>query len=107
MESNAISHGQISASSQLSANHVAFLARLNLKHGMGGWRVGTSDSNQWLQVDLGSLDTKVTGAATQGRYSVDYPHRVTKYKLQYSDDRVSFQNYSEHGKSAEKVKYAV
>ena len=107
MENNDISHGQISASSQISADHVAFLARLNLKDGTGGWSAGTSDSNQWLQVDLGSLYTKVTGAASQGRHSVDYLHRVTKYKLQYSDDGVNFQNYTEHGKSADKVKYVV
>lgn len=103
MENNEIPHGQISASSQLSADHAAFLARLNFEGGTGGWRAGTSDSNQWLEVDLGSLYTKVTGAATQGRHSVNYLHRVTKYKLQYSDAGVNFQTYKEHGQSTDKV----
>ena len=107
MENNDISHGQISASSQLSADHAAFQARLNFKDGTGGWRAGTSDSNPWLQVDLGSLYTKLTGVASQGRHSVDYLQRVTKYKLQYSDDGVNFQKYTEHGKSEDKVKYVV
>lgn len=107
MENNEISHRQISASSQYTVDHAAFLARLNFIDGTGGWRAGTSDANQWLQVDLGSLYTKVTGVATQGRHSVDWLHRVTKYKLQYSDDEVNFQNYKEHGQSVDKVKYAV
>ena len=103
MENNKISHGQISASSQLSADHAAFLARLNYEGGMGGWRAGTNDSKQWLQVDLGSLYTKVTGAGTQGRHSVTYLHRVTKYTLQYSDDAVNFQSYKQHGQTIDKV----
>ena len=103
MENNVISHGQISASSQYSANHAAFLARLNFEGGTGGWRAGTSDSNQWFQVDFGSLYTKVTGAATQGRHSGINLHRVTKYKLKYGDNGVNFQTYKEHGQSTDKV----
>jgi len=103
MENNEIPHSQISASSQLSADHAPFLARLNYEGGTGGWRAGTSDSNPWLQVDLGSLYTKVTGAATQGRHSTTYLHRVTKYKLQYSEDGVNFQSYKEHGQITDKV----
>ena len=107
MSNNEISHGQIRASSKLTADHAAFLARLNFKGGTGGWRAGTNDSNQWLQVDLGSIYTEVTGVATQGRHSDTNLHRVTMYKLQYSHDGVNFQSFKEHGKSAEKVKCAV
>ena len=107
MENNEISHGQISSSSQYSANHAPFLARLNFKGGTGGWRAGTSDLNQWLQVDLGSIYTEVTGVATQGRHSDVNIHRVTEYKLQYSHDGVNFQSYKAHGQSGEKVKYSV
>ena len=104
MENNAISDGHITASSQLSPFHAPFKARLNFIEGTGGWRAG-SDANQWLQVDLGLVFTKVTGLATQGRHSVDWIQWVTKYKLQYSDDGVTFQSYTEQGQSADKVKY--
>ena len=104
MENNAISDGHISAPSQLTSYHGPNMARLNLIEGTGGWRAGT-DSNQWLQVDLGVLYTKVTGIATQGRHDVSWPMWVTKYKIQYSDDGVAFQNYIEQGQSAVKVKY--
>ena len=46
MEKGAISDGQISASSQLDANHEASQGRLNLK---GSWSAYANDAKQWLQ----------------------------------------------------------
>ena len=100
MENSAISDGQISASSQLDANHAAKHGRLHCK--AGSWSAGNDDLHQWLQVDLGSQHTKVTRVATQGRH--DAAQWVTKYKLQYSNNGVDFHYYREQGQTADKVK---
>ena len=106
MENGAISDRQIGASSQLSANHTASQGRLYFKANAskaGAWSPALNDGNQWLQVDLGSRYTKVTGVATQGRD--DYSQWVTKYQLQYSDVVANFQYYREHEQMQSKVKF--
>ena len=105
MEKGAISDRQITASSQLDANHAAIRGRLNSKeiaNKGGSWSAGSNDSSQWLQLDLGSQHTKVTRVATQGRN--DAAQWVTKYKLQYSNDGVNFHYYMEPRKKREKVR---
>ena len=65
MESGAISDSQISASSELSANHAASQGRLNFHETSvkaGVWAAGGA-FHQWLQVDLGNQLTKVTRVA--------------------------------------------
>ena len=113
MESGAISNAQISASSQNDDNHAAVQGRLHFKETStkaGAWSALTADVSQWLQVDLGNQDTKVTRVATQGRnYRGNWPlgfhsQWVISYKLQYSDDGVNFQYYKEQGQSVYKVK---
>ena len=103
MESGAISDFQISASSQKAESYAANGARLNAKMSrvrQGGWSPVTDDLNQWLQVDLGSY-TKVTRLATQGRDG--YDEWVTKYRLQYSVDGVTYHFYKERGETSFKV----
>ena len=103
MESKSISDAQITASSQLNGNHSAAQARLHFKadgNKAGGWSALANDLKQWLQVDLGSY-TRVTRVATQGRNG--YDQWVTKYKLQYSDDGVTFKFYEETGDNSAKV----
>ena len=106
MESGAISDGSITASSEWDAiSHGAHLARLHNTAGDGtteAWSARTNNVYQWLQVNLGNVYTRVTGVATQGRN--DYSSRVTKFKLQYSNDGVNFQYYMERGQAANKVK---
>ncbi len=104
MENDLITDGQISASSQWDANHAAIQGRLYFEAGggkTGAWSAKTNDANQWLQVDLGCADTAVTKVATQGRNA--FGQWVTKYKLQYSKDGVTFQYYKEQGQTANKV----
>ncbi|XP_071801339.1 retinoschisin-like [Asterias amurensis] len=48
---------------------------------IGAWCPMVSDTNQWIQVNLG-YSTYVTGVLTQGRYSGS-PQWVTKYKVQF------------------------
>ena len=99
MENGAISDGQITASSFHThswIDHGPYLARLHLQHisnaRAGGWLAALpNDASQWLQIDLGNRHYNVTRVATQGRQSSD--QKVTKYKLQYSDDGVAFSWY--------------
>ena len=110
MESGAITDAQISASSQYSHLyniHAANHSRLNFQENgikMGGWSAAVSNGRQWLQVDLGSHDNRVTRIATQGRHSTAQQQWVTKYKLQYSNDAMTFWYYKEQGMTANKVK---
>ncbi len=103
MESGEITDGQISASSEYNNNYAAIQGRLHFESDTkaDAWESANADANQWLQIDLGKQNTKVTGVATQGRS--DNYHRVTKYKLQYSNDAVTFQYYKEQGQNEDKV----
>ena len=106
MENNTITDEQISASSQLDANHATSKGRLKLQaasNNGGSWSAFTIDVNQWLQVDLGNQETMVTRVATQGSNAKS--QWVTRYKLQHSHDGFKFQYYSEPGQNESKVSY--
>ena len=107
MEDNAIADKQISASSQLDANHTTSRGRLQFQAASsngGSWSALTDDTSQWLQVDLGNQQTIVTRVATQGSNAKG--QWVTKYKLQYSYDGFNFQyRDSEPGQNENKVSY--
>ena len=103
MAFGAISDYQISASSQQDSNHSAAQGRLHFKGDgskVGGWSALSNDIDQWIQVDFGSY-TRVTSVATQGSYNDD--QWVTKYRLQYSDDGMTFQSYKKPGDKSTKV----
>ena len=103
MDSGAITDAQITASSQWDHNHSAAQARLHFKkvgYKQGSWSAAKNNVDQWLQVDLGSYTT-VTKVATQGRNGNS--QWVTQYRLQYSDDGVTFQFFKEPRSSSAKV----
>ncbi len=103
MNSGVISDAQITASSQWDEDHAARQARLHFKWSVdkeGSWSAGRNDLNQWLQVDLGGF-TIVTRVATQGRNGNN--QWVNSYRLQYSDDGVTFQFYKEPRSDSPKV----
>ena len=103
MESHLIKDSQITASSQWDGNHAAIQGRLNFQANgkkQGGWSSRKNDVNQWIQVDLSSY-TKLTSIATQGRNRVK--QWVTRYKLEYSDDGVTFYFYKVPGQESPKV----
>jgi len=103
MESGLIKDAQITASTQWDGNHAAIQGRLNFLAGggkAGGWSSRTNDVHQWLQIDLASY-TRLTRIVTQGRNA--YNQWVTKYKLQYSEDGVTFYYYIEPGQNSPKV----
>ena len=113
MANGLITDQQISASSVYDANHAAKQGRLYFQETQiksGAWVTPWNQMNQyqWLQIDLRDQDTKVTGVATQGRNYNSWPlgahtQWVKKYKLQYSDDGVTFQYYREKRKAKDKV----
>lgn len=103
LESGQITDGQLTASSEWDWNHGARRGRLNIQQQgvlRGAWSSRRNDGNQWLQIDLFDETSQVTGVATQGR--ADWNQWVTKYRLQYSVDGVTFQFYKEQGQSANK-----
>ena len=107
MENGSILDGQIQASSEIDDDNSAIQGRLFFEATgtkQGAWTAAQSDRQQWLQVDLGSQFTKVTRVATQGQNG-GHTKWVTRYKLQYSNDGVTFQNYREQGQTTNKVTY--
>ena len=99
MESDAITDEQITFSFQKHWNN-AKIVRL---HQTGKtWIADKKDINQWLQLDLRAQNTEVTRVATQGSHR--HNEWVKKYKLQYSNYGVRFQNYTEQGQTISKVK---
>ena len=104
MENGSISDSQINASSQLDVDHAATQGRLHLKataDKAGSWSAGKNDTSQWLQIDLGAKDIRVTRVATQGKS--DDAQWVTRYRLQYSKDGENFLYYREQGQTVDKV----
>ena len=96
---------QLNASSQWDSIQAPSQGKLNYqetREKAGAWLALQNNSNQWLQVDLGS-QKRVRTLATQGRnYSRHWPYGshaqwVTKYKLQYSNDGKNFDCYQEQG----------
>ena len=95
----------MSASSQWDDNHAANQGRLHFQgaSGKGGsWTARRNDVYQWLQIDLGNQQTKVTGVATQGTNGQN--QWVTKYRLQYGEDGEKFPYYIEQGENEDKVR---
>ena len=105
MESGTIVDSQLSASSSFNYYGAAGMGRLHNAEGGAAWRAATNDSSQWLQVDLDSYYTRITRIATQGRHGAGWIQWVIEYKLQHSQDGVSFQYYREQGQTTEKVIY--
>ena len=105
MQSGEISDEQLSTSSERDSNHSATQSRLHVVNpdGAGSWAAANNDTDQWLQVDLVILHTRVTRVATQGRngHQVEW---VTKYNLQYGNDTERFYNYTVLGQNKTKVK---
>ena len=105
MQSGEISDGQLSTSSERDFKHSATESRLHVVNPdrAGSWVAENSDTDQWLQVDVVILHTRVTRVATQGsnRHQGEW---VTKYNLQYGNDTERFYNYTAPGQNTTKVK---
>ncbi|CAH1276894.1 NRP2 [Branchiostoma lanceolatum] len=87
MESGAIPNSHITASTE-DPGYKAWRGRLN--NGKA-WQTNTADTDQWLQIDLGSHKV-ITGIQTQGLWG----YHTKTYKLMYSDDASTWVIYG-HG----------
>lgn len=104
MQSGTISDDQVTASSEYSGNLAAKNGRLLIGSAWSAGR-GSNNEHQWLQIDLGvEYTSTVTQVATQG--SSEYNEWVKEYKLDYSNDGVSFQYYMEQGQNTDKVAWS-
>lgn len=61
--------------------------------------------NQWLQVELPQIK-KITGIITQGAKSLGTEMYVISYSLQYSDNGMHWQHYTEDEELEYKVSYS-
>ncbi|XP_078355885.1 uncharacterized protein LOC144640668 [Oculina patagonica] len=102
MEDGVLSDDKITASTEYDGHH-AIQGRLHFPASnlAGAWTATRNDINQWLQIYLGNRFANITGVATQGRDQVAY--WVKTYNLQYGNDELSLQYYSEQGQSAIKT----
>ena len=105
MQSGEISDGQLSASSERDSKHSATQSRLHFVNpdGAGSWAAESNSMDQWLQVDLVNLHTRVTRVATQGSNG-HQGEWVTKYSLQYGNDTERFYNFTVPEQNTTKVK---
>ncbi|XP_078539528.1 contactin-associated protein-like 5 [Lissotriton helveticus] len=78
------------SSSELFGSFSTSFAKLNRRDGTGGWTPLESNTQQWLQIDLGDK-VEITAVATQGRYgSTDW---VTSYAVMFSDTGHNWKQY--------------
>ena len=97
LENGNIPDSAITASSIANSYYRADQGRLQAQYesgGYGSWLAGTSNNQQWFQVDFGSW-TKVARVATQGRLNA--AQWVTRFTLAYSYDGVFYKDYVEEG----------
>ena len=110
MEDGTIADEQINASSVFhnSPLYAGNRGRLHNDQGASsfvGWISGTRNVDQWLQVDMLTQYTRITGVATQGR--TNHSQRVKTYQLQFSNNGMEFQYYKERGQNGSKVRQTI
>ncbi|XP_069132853.1 lactadherin-like isoform X3 [Argopecten irradians] len=59
-----------------------------------GWCAKHSNTNEWLQVDVGP-PTLITGIITKGRADSKKKHWVTRYRISYSNDTLFWYKYKD------------
>ncbi|XP_071782422.2 coagulation factor V [Centroberyx gerrardi] len=98
MENGLIEDHRITASSTASIWYSGTwkpsLARLNTQGTANAWQAGDNNMRQWLQVELPQV-TKITGIITQGAKSLGKEMYVISYALEYSNDGIHWNQYSD------------
>ncbi|XP_069568180.1 coagulation factor V [Brachyistius frenatus] len=98
MEDGLIKDHHITASSSSSSWYSGpwkpSLARVNRQGTINAWRAKYNDMNQWLQVELPQIK-KITGIITQGAKSLGTEMYVISYTLQYSDNGIHWNHYTD------------
>ena len=83
---------RVSASSCWATDHDVDRIRLNYTtaYGSNSWCAKYNDTNQWVQLHLGSDQRLVTEIKTQGRNGCN--QWVKKFKVQISDDGINWES---------------
>ncbi|MBW02386.1 putative carboxypeptidase X1, partial [Eschrichtius robustus] len=96
LESLRVSDNQLDASSSQSFGLGPHRGRLNIQSGLedgdlfdGAWCAEQQDAKPWLQVDA-RHPTRFSGIITQGRNSIWRYDWVTSYKVQFSNDSLTW-----------------
>ena len=88
-----IPDARMTASSYCNSDFYPYYGRLSGNRGYGAWcPTTTSDRTDYLQVDMGAVHS-VCAVATQGERVG--PYWTTSYKLHFSTDGVTWNNYTE------------
>ena len=96
MENGQIKDDQITASSHFK-KYEPYEGRLNAKGGLG-WHAMYTTSKEYLQIDFRG-QVNITAVATQGVGQSTEPNYVTEYKLNMSDDGITWNEYKENEKA--------
>ncbi|XP_058150648.1 lactadherin isoform X2 [Dasypus novemcinctus] len=79
-----------------------FYARLDKQGKFNAWTAQRSDTQEWLQIFLGS-PMRLTGIITQGARDFGHNQFVAAYKVAYSDDGKNWTEYKESGATESKI----
>ena len=104
MQDYRITKSQLAASSVWGRKFDAYNARLKWKQFLtnaGAWCAKLNNLNQWISVNL-SMSRLVSGVITQGRDGTN--QWVTKFKIQYSDDGITWHYIMDSASQEEKVR---
>lgn len=102
MENGQIKDDQITASTHFK-KYEPYEGRLNAKGGRG-WHAMYTRDIEYLQIDF-RREVNITAVATQGQ-STNTSNYVTEYKLNMSDDGITWNEYKENNKSKVHEEYS-
>eukprot|EP00118_Oscarella_pearsei_P025096 m.307501 g.307501 ORF g.307501 m.307501 type:complete len:522 (+) comp42362_c0_seq1:47-1612(+) len=90
----ALDNSRLSSSTDADANHDVRGSRLNTYWiGAKSWSAKANNvPQQWFQIDVGYVTT-ITAVATQSRGDHAHQQRVTKYRLDFSNDGQTWRSY--------------
>lgn len=90
-----LNNSAMTASSHAGPGNEPWRARLAVGFQSETWRAGEDNSQQYLQIDLGTSHN-ITQVATQGSHVMNDSCWVTQYNLSYSLDGSSWELYIEN-----------
>lgn len=95
IQNQKINNSAMTASSHAGPGNEPWRARLDVGFQSEAWRAGEDNSQQYLQIDLGTSHN-ITQVATQGSQVTNDSCWVTRYNFSYSLDGSSWELYMEN-----------
>ena len=98
MYSERIPDERITASSWLSSEHLPYYGRLGTNIGQGSWCAGASDTNLFLEIDLG-MEHLIKGIITEGKHRLSSDQLgeawVTEFSISFTTTREQWNNVTD------------